>query len=277
MQQLPRLRREMQARIRNASRDTLSLAAGHLVEEVKESFAAHKQVIAFLHEVLQDIVETGEQFRTELRGEDEDEEIAELSGSLVVTRYQVNLLVSRAVSDRAPVVSCDNPTHPQLVGRVDHVSHMGALLTNFTMIRPGALHQANGGFLLLDAVHVLTRPESWDALKRSLKAGKVIIESVAEAMGLGASAPALEPQPVPLSVKVVLVGEREHYYLLQALDPEFDPLFRAAADFEDDVPRTGDTVAAFAQSLCHVIPVRSHAWSRRRHASQGMLVDSPHA
>lgn len=249
MQQLPRLRRDMQARIRDASRDTLSLAAGHLIEEVKESFAAHEQVIAFLHEVLQDIVDTGEQFRTELRGEDEDIEIAELSGSLVVTRYQVNLLVSRAASDRAPVVFCDNPTHPQLVGRVDHVSHLGALLTNFTMIKPGALHQANGGFLLLDAVHVLSRPESWGALKRSLQAGKVIIESVAEAMGLGASAPALEPQPVPLSVKVVLVGEREHYYLLQALDPEFDPLFRVAADFEDDVPRTGANVTAFAQSL----------------------------
>lgn len=249
MQQLPRLRREMQARIRAASRDTLSLAAGHLVEELKSSFAAHTQVIAFLEEVLQDIVETGEQFRTELRGEDEDEEIAELSGSLFVSRYQVNLLVSREASDRAPVVICDNPTHPQLVGRVDHVSHMGALLTNFTMIKPGALHRANGGFLLLDAVHVLARPESWDALKRSLKAGKVTIESVAEAMGLGASAPALEPQPVPLSVKVVLVGEREHYYLLQALDTEFDPLFRVAADFEDDVPRTDGTVAVFAQSL----------------------------
>lgn len=249
MQQLPRLRREMQARIRSASRDTLSLAASHLVEELKESFAAHGQVIAFLQEVLQDIVETGEQFRTELRGEDEDEEIAELSGSLVVTRYQVNLLVSRAASERAPVVSCDNPTHPQLVGRVDHVAHLGALLTNFTMIRPGALHRANGGFLLLDAVHVLSRPESWDALKRSLKAGRIVIESVAEAMGLGAGVPVLEPQPVPLSVKVVLVGEREHYDLLQALDPEFDALFRVAADFEDDVPRTGETVAAFAQSL----------------------------
>lgn len=257
LQQLPRLRREMQARIRDASRETLSLAAGHLVEEVKESFAAHEQVVVFLHEVLQDIVETGEQFRTELRGDDEDVEIAELSGSLVVSRYQVNLLVSRAASARAPVVSCDNPTHPQLVGRVDHVSHMGALLTNFTMIRPGALHQANGGFLLLDAAHVLSRPESWDALKRSLKAGQVVIESVAEAMGLGASAPALEPQPVSLSVKVVLIGEREHYYLLQALDPEFDPLFRVAADFEDDVPRTPETVAAFAQSLGAL--ARAHA------------------
>ena len=249
MNQLPRLRREMQARVRAASRDTLSLAAGHLVEELKQSFAAHRQVIAFLHEVLHDIVETGEQFRTELREEGEDEEIAELSGSLPVTRYQVNLLVARAASERAPVVTCENPTHPQLVGRIDHIARLGALLTNFTMIRAGALHLANGGFLLLDAVHVLSRPESWDALKRSLQAGSIVIESVAEAMGLGAGAPVLEPQPVPLSVKVALIGEREHYYLLQAVDPEFDSLFRVAADFEDDVPRTGETVAAFAQSL----------------------------
>lgn len=272
LQQLPRLRREMQARVRNASRDTLALAAGHLVEEVKESFAAHEQVIAFLKEVLQDIVETGEQFRTELRGEEEEgEEIAELSGSLVVTRYQVNLLVGRAASEHAPVVSCDNPTHPQLVGRVDYVAHMGALLTNFTMIRSGALHQANGGFLLLDAVHVLSRPESWEALKRSLQVGRVVIESVAEAMGLGAAAPVLEPQPVPLSVKVVLIGEREHYYLLQALDPEFDPLFRVAADFEDDVPRTGDSEAAFGQSLGAL--ARSHGLRPCDRAGVARLVE----
>ena len=247
MEQLPRLRRELQARVREASRETLKLAAGHLIEELKEGFAAHPQVLGFLDEVLADIVETGERFRTETRGE--DDEIAEVSGTLAVTRYQVNLLVGRAPGAHAPVVSCDNPTHPQLVGRVDHVAHLGALLTNFTMVKAGALHQANGGFLLLDAVHVLSLPQSWDALKRSLRSGRVSIESLPESLGLGGGAPALEPQPVALSVKVVLFGQREHYYLLQALDPEFEPLFRVAADFEDEVPRSADNVAAFALTV----------------------------
>jgi predicted ATP-dependent protease len=237
----------MQSRIREASRDTLKLAAGHLIEELKESFAAHASVQSFLDEVLQDIVETGEQFRTETRGE--DDEIAEISGSLPLTRYQVNLLVGHGADAHAPVVDCDNPTYPQLVGRVDHVAHMGALFTNFTMIRAGALHRANGGYLLLDAVQVLTRPQSWDGLKRALLGGKVIIESLPETLGLGGGTPSLEPQPVPLSLKVVLFGERQHYYLLQALDPEFDQLFRVAADFEDDVPRDAATVASLAQCV----------------------------
>jgi len=243
MQQLPRLRREMQARMTEASRDTLKLAAGHLIEELKESFAAHAQVQQLLQQVLDDIIESGEQFRTELHG---DDEVAELTGSLPLARYQVNLLVGHASDGHAPVASCDNPTYPQLVGRVDHVAHMGTLLTNFTMIRAGALQRANGGFLLLDAVEVLSRPYSWEALKRALSGGRVLIETLPEVLGLGSATPALEPDAVPLSLKVVLFGERQHYYLLQALDPEFDRLFRVAVDFEDDVPRTGETVASFA-------------------------------
>lgn len=244
MQQLPRLRREMQARIRDASRDTLQLAAGHLIDELKQGFAAHAEVQDFLQEVLEDIVDSGTQFRTETRGDDED--VAELTGTLPLTRYQVNLLVGHEPAGHAPVVACDNPTHPQLVGRIDHVAHLGTLLTNFTMIRGGALHRANGGYLLLDAVHVLSRPYAWEALKRALQSREVVIESLPEAMGLGGGTPSLEPQPVALSLKVVLFGSREHYYLLQALDPEFDQLFRIAADFEDDVPRTPETVASFA-------------------------------
>lgn len=246
MQRLPRLRREMQARMREATRDTLTLAAGHLIAERKESFAGHAEVQSFLDEVLKDIVETGEQFRTRTAGEG-DEEISEVSGTLPLTRYQVNLLVGHAPGAHAPVVSCDKPNYPGLMGRVDHVAHMGTLLTNFTMVRSGALHRANGGYLMLDAVQVLSHAGSWEALKRALKAGKVDIDSLPESLGLASGAPALEPQPVALSLKVVLFGERQHYYLLQALDPEFDELFRIAADFEDDVPRNDATLAGFAR------------------------------
>lgn len=244
MQRLPRLRRDMQLRMREASRDTLTLTAGLLISERKESFSALPQVQSFLDEVLQDIVETGEEFRTQTQGE--DDEVSEVSGSLPLTRYQVNLLVGHAAGDHAPVEACDNPTYPALVGRVDHVAHLGTLLTNFTMVRAGALHRANGGYLMLDAVQVLSHAGAWDGLKRALKGGRVAIESLPEAMGLSSGAPSLEPQAVELALKVVLFGERQHYYLLQALDPEFDQLFRIAADFEDDVPRTNETVAGFA-------------------------------
>lgn len=247
MQTLPRLRREMQAKISAASRDTMALAAGHLIDELKESFSAHAGVLGFLQEVLQDIIATGEQLRTQPSAEDED--TPEVSGTLSLTRYRVNLLVGHVAGAHAPVVTCDNPTYPALVGRVDHVAHLGTLLTNFTMIRSGALHRANGGYLVLDALQVLRHAGAWEGLKRALKAREVTIESLPQSMGLASGAPTLEPQPVALSVKVILVGERHHYYLLQALDPEFDQLFRVGADYEDDTPRTPQAVAAFARAI----------------------------
>lgn len=247
MQTLPRLRREMQAKISEASRDTMTLAAGHLIDELKESFAGHAEVLAFLQEVLQDIVATGEQLRTQASAEEED--ASEVSGTLSLTRYRVNLLVGHAADAHAPVVTCDNPTYPALVGRVDHVAHLGTLLTNFTMVKAGALHRANGGYLVLDAVQVLGHAGAWEGLKRALKSGQVTIESLPQALGLGSGTPSLEPQPVLLSVKVILIGERHHYYLLQALDPEFDQLFRVGADYEDDTPRTPQAVAAFARFI----------------------------
>lgn len=245
MQKLPRMRREMQVRIREASRDTMALAAGHLIDELKESFASQPEVLTFLREVLQDIIETGEQLRTQSSGEDDD--ASEVSGTLSLTRYQVNLLVGQPAGAHAPVVTCDNPTYPALVGRVDHVAHLGTLLTNFTMIKAGALHRANGGYLLLDALQVLAHAGAWEGLKRALKGSRVTIESLPESIGLGGNTPALDPEPVALSLKVILIGERHHYYLLQALDPEFDQLFRIGADYEDDAPRTPGTIAGFAR------------------------------
>ncbi|HWI81141.1 Lon protease family protein [Ramlibacter sp.] len=245
MHQLPRLRREMQTRIREASRDTMGYAAGHLIEELKEQFSAHPTVLAFLDEVHKDILEAGEQLREQ---HSEDEETSGLTGSLALIRYQVNLFVAHQPGDHAPVLSCDNPTYPNLVGRVDHLPHMGTLLTNFTLIKPGSLQRANGGYLLLDTLDVLTQPYAWDGLKRALRTRQAVIESLPQVLGL-ASSVALEPEPIPLALKIVLFGERRHYYLLQALDPDFDDLFKVAADFEDEVPRDAPQTAAYARLL----------------------------
>jgi predicted ATP-dependent protease len=244
MQTLPRLRREMNTRIRDASRDSMAMAVGHLVDELKEDFARHEAVLDYLEQVQRDIMESGSQMR-EQPGESDDE-VATLSGRLYLTRYLVNLLVGHGADGHAPVCTCDNPTYPNMVGRVDHLAHMGTLLTNFTMIKPGALHRASGGFLLLDTVQVLSHPYTWDGLKRALRSGQVRTESLPEVMGWGSTL-LLEPEPVPIALKVVLFGERSHYYLLQQLDPDFDELFRIAADFEDDVPRNAGSVAAFAR------------------------------
>ena len=245
MHELPQLRREMQTRMREASRDTMSFAAGHLIDELKEGFSAHATVLGFLDEVLKDVIDAGEQLHEQPRTEGEDEETG-FTGSLSLVRYRVNLLVGHQPAEHAPVLSCDNPTYANLVGRVDHMAHLGNLLTNFTLIKPGALQRANGGYLMLDALQVLAQPYAWDGLKRALKTRSVAIESLPQALGWGSTL-ALEPQPIPLSLKVVLFGERRHYYLLQALDPEFDELFKVAADFEDEVPRDADSISSFAR------------------------------
>jgi predicted ATP-dependent protease len=242
MHQLPRLRRDMQTRLREATRDAMGYAAGHLIDELKEQFAAHPAVLSFLDEVLKDIREAGQQLR-EQRGE--DDEPGGFTGSLALMRYQVNLLVGREPGEHAPVLECDNPTYANLVGRIDHLPHMGTLLTNFTLIKPGSLQRANGGYLLLDALDVLAQPYAWDGLKRALRSRQAVIESLPQVLGW-VSTQALEPEPIPLELKIVLFGERRHYYLLQALDPDFDELFKVAADFEDDVPRDAAHTARYA-------------------------------
>ncbi|MCP5277022.1 MAG: AAA family ATPase [Thiobacillus sp.] len=245
MAQLPRWRRETQAQIKEASREAMGYAVGHLIEELKSRYRDLAQVTAFLDEVQRNVIETGEQLREQPRSEGDFSNIV-ISGTLSTARYQVNLLVDNANTPAAPVVFEDNPIYPNLVGRVDHISQMGTLVTNFTLIKPGALHRANGGYLVLDALKVLTQPHAWVGLKRALRAGQVHIESLGQVYGL-VSTLSLEPEPMPLAVKVVLIGERHIYYLLKALDPEFDKYFKVAADFEDDVTRDGDSTRTYAE------------------------------
>jgi predicted ATP-dependent protease len=254
MHQLPRQRREMQTREREATRAAMGLAAGHLIDELKARFAAEPALLGYFDEVLADVIESGSELQEQRADagedngseDDEDGSLESLSGTLSIGRYRVNLLVPHAADGHAPVVELDHPTYANLIGRVDHIAHMGTLLTNFSLVQPGALHRANGGCLMLDADKVLAQPYAWEGLKRALRAGEIRIESAPELLGWVGTLP-LEPQPIPLAVKVVLIGEREHHELLQALDPEFDGLFKVAADFEDQVPRDAAGMARFAE------------------------------
>ena len=162
-------------------------------------------------------------------------------------RYQVNLLVEDGASG-APVVSEENPTFQNLIGRVEHVARFGALMTDFGLIRAGALHRANGGYLLLDARKVLMQPLAWEALKRALLTREIRVESPAQQYGL-ISTVSLEPQPIPLDVKVVLFGDRMLHALLQAWDPEFVELFKVDADFEDDIVIDDDSLPTYARLI----------------------------
>ncbi|MEZ5491138.1 MAG: AAA family ATPase [Gammaproteobacteria bacterium] len=146
----------------------------------------------------------------------------------------------------------DNPAYPKLTGRVEYESHMGTLVTDFTHIKPGALHTANGGYLLLDGLELLQQPFAWDALKRILNANRISIQSIGTLYGMMDTA-GLEPQPIPLDIKIVLLGERFLYYALLQYDPGFKELFKVAADFEEEMDRTPENVAQFSRLLAHLI------------------------
>src|SRR3569832_1628849 len=151
-------------------------------------------------------------------------------------RFTFNVLVDRSDHTGVPVVYEDYPSFQNLMGRKELVSMKGALVTDFSLMRGGALHRANGGFLLLDAQKVLPQPLAWEGLKRVLRSHELRIDSVERVVGL-ASTVTLEPEAIPLAVKVVLLGDRWLYYLLCEYDAEFLELFKVAADFEEDLPR----------------------------------------
>lgn len=163
-------------------------------------------------------------------------------------RYWVNALIGDGEPGGAPVVYEDNPTCQNLIGRVEYVSQMGALVTDFNLIMPGALHRANGGYLILDAREVLLQPYAWEGLKRALRSRQIRIESLGQALGL-VSTVWLEPEPIPLDIKVILLGDRLLYYLLCSLDPDFGELFKVEADFDDRTARTSENEMLYARFM----------------------------
>ena len=241
MQNVPRWNRELQEQIRQLNTEMARFAIGHPIGELRQSYADHAPILAHLDDVERDIVDNVSAF---LHKEHE----ASAQASALTRRYNANLLVDHSGDESAPLVYEDLPTMQRLVGRIEHVVQQGALLTDFSLIKPGALHQANHGYLLLDAQKLLIQPFAWEGLKRALTARQVRIESP-EHMYSVMSTVSLEPEPMPLSVKVILLGNRRLYYLLAAYDPDFTELFKVQADLEDDVRRTGDTEQAYAEQI----------------------------
>lgn len=248
---LPREAREHREAVRQLDRDVTAFAVGHLVDEVKARWSDVPDALAHLEALQQDVLENADDFRDDARHSGPDALLALLSrkpaaGSF--RRYAVNVLVDNGASRGAPVVYDDHPSHASLVGRIEHLAELGSLVTDFRLIRAGDLHRANGGYLIVDARKVLLQPLAWDELKRALRSRQVRIESLAQTLGLATTA-SLDPEPIPLELKVVLVGERLVYYLLAEHDPEFLELFKVAADFDEVVPRTAEAELGYARLL----------------------------
>jgi lon-related putative ATP-dependent protease len=253
--QFPRWEQEGREKIRQLNDEVATFAVGHLIEELEKKYADLPKVVEFLKDVQKDVIEHVDEFLTPPQ-----HPLAALmgagmqwqpQGAAFFRRYYVNVLVEHGGKEGAPVVYEDHPTYQNLIGHVEYVSQMGALSTDFTLIQAGALHRANGGYLILDAYKLLTQPYAWDALKRSLRSSQIRLESLGEMLGL-VSTVSLRPEPVPLATKVVLVGERSLYYLLSAFDSDFHDLFKVAADFEELLERNADSEQLFARWIATI-------------------------
>ena len=246
IRQVHQWRHERIERVHKLNEEVVLFAVGHLIDDLRRDYADYPAVCSYLNEVQQNVIESMAEFRHPKEGMSA---LAALTSELPdFSRFRVNLLVGRDGTEGAPVVYEDHPTYQNLIGRVEHASQLGTLVTNFLLIKPGALHQANGGYLLLDAFKLLTQPFSWEGLKRALSTHEIRIESLGQMYSL-VSTVSLEPEPIPLDAKVILLGNRLLYYLLAQYDPDFGELFKVAADFEDEVARSADNDLLYARLI----------------------------
>ncbi len=243
---LPKWQLERTERVKELDREVTERAAGAPIDELAARYAPVPGVARYLEALREDVLANARFFRA---GE-EALAAQPYAGAAPApwTRYAVNLVVDRSDDGGAPVVYENNPSLPNLLGRIEHVAQFGALVTDYSMIRAGALHRANGGYLILDAERLLAEPLAWNALKRALFSKEIRIESVGQMLSL-ASTVSLEPEPIPLATKVVLIGERLTYYLLCELDSDFAALFKVAADFENRLDRTTETTERYARVI----------------------------
>lgn len=251
LRQAPRWEREVRSKIRELNREMTEFAVGHVLDELRQKYSAHSGLISYLDAVQKDITDHARQL-IPADGAPGPGLSEVFRGTPITRRYDVNVIIDHSGERHAPVIYEDHPSYDNLLGRIEHISEMGTLVTDFNLIRSGALHRANGGYLILDARKVLMSPYSWEALKRVLQARQIRIESIGEALGL-VSTVSLVPEPVPLDVKVVLLGDRFIYYLLCHHDPDFQELFKVAADFDDSFNRTSESQQLYAKLIASIV------------------------
>ncbi len=253
MRKVPLWERDHRKKLRELDYEMTRYAIGQSMNELRSSYETLPQVLEYFDEVEKDLLENYDDFLAARESASPQMAIAlavrnQLGGPPSFRRFQVNVVADHAGADRAPVIHEDMPKHATMFGRIEHLAQFGALTTDFNLIKPGALHEANGGFLVVDARKLLTQPFVWEELKRALQSREIRIQGLYEAMGLPSTV-SLDPEPIPLDLKVLLVGEPMIYYLLSSLDPEFKTLFKVAADFEHDTSRNDESTELYARLI----------------------------
>jgi lon-related putative ATP-dependent protease len=253
--QLLLLEKEGREKLETLTRDVTTFGVGHLTETLRKKYEAFPEVVRYLESLQKDVIDNVAQFIAPPESAVASPMAAShspMDGPPFLRRYRVNLLVDHSATQGAPLVVEDNPTYQNLIGQTEYVAQFGALSTDFNLIRGGALHRANGGYLILDAQKVLAQPYSWDGLKRALRSAEIRIESLGQALGL-LSTVSLEPKSIPLQIKIILVGDRLLYYLLSQYDPEFQSLFKVMADFDNEMERSPENHLLYARMIATIV------------------------
>jgi len=251
IRQIPQWEKGRREAVRELNRRTTQGAVGHLIDDKRSLFGDVPRIVSHLDQVQADLVDNIAMFIPgSADGENEAADTTLPGGPF--DRYQVNVLVAHESGASVQIIEELHPTLANLTGSIEHLVRQGALVTNFRLIKAGALHRANGGYLLLDARNLVTEPFSWSALKRVLRRREIVIEDVSRLLGLSSTA-SLEPDPIPLDIRVVLFGDRLLYFILAAFDPELEEHFKVLADFDDEVARSVESEGIFARFLASLI------------------------
>jgi predicted ATP-dependent protease len=237
-----------QKEIRKLERNMTKKAVDNSIGELKRRYQDYEKVVLYLESVEEDIIDNSQDFLISAQNSLASMGMNYAKQSGIFNRYQVNVLVSHKDLDGVPIIYENNPTYTNLFGEIEHITQMGTLLTDFNLIKAGALHKANGGYLILDASKVLMQPFVWEGLKRMLKSSEIRIEPLAYSLSL-ISTLSLEPETIELDIKIVLIGDRIFYYLLYNYDPEFRELFKINADFENETERNDDNSQLYARMI----------------------------
>ncbi|MGD0979102.1 MAG: AAA family ATPase [Candidatus Bathyarchaeia archaeon] len=250
MRQLRELEGKTDEALKKLNRDVALFAIGHMVANLKEEYKDFPDVITYIDAVQTDILSNLPHFIKEPAEESPPLPFpTRWMRETPFKKYEVNVIVDNSDVSGAPVVTEFNPTYQHLFGRIEKEAQFGALVTDFTMIRGGTLHKANGGYLILPVEELLRNPFSYEGLKRALKNDHIVIEEAEETLGFIATK-SLKPEPIPLNVKVILIGDPYLYQQLYSLDMDFNQLFKVKADFDTTMDRTEENVQQYAAFVC---------------------------
>jgi lon-related putative ATP-dependent protease len=249
MRQLIDMERKIHEALKKLNKEVALYALGNHVESLMEKYQVNSGVTTYLKEVENDILENLQQFIR--RGESDQQFPFPMPWMKEepYKKYDVNLIIDNSNAMGAPVVVETNPTYHNLLGRTEKEAQFGALTTDFSMIRGGAIHKANGGYLIVPVEDLLRNPFSYDGLKRDIRDERMSIEEPEERYGF-ISVKTLKPQPIPLTAKIILIGTPYLYQMMFSLDPDFQELFKIKAEFDTTMPRTDEKVQQYAAFVC---------------------------